>query len=386
MLSESTIQVFIPEDVLLKIKYLCQIIPQDEWSGILLYKVEGSIKDPKNCKLILKDIIPMDKGSKTYTEYTFNEKFGEVVDDKMIDYFNANMHAMDEDWKIGHIHSHNSMDVFFSGTDTEELHENASSHNFYLSLIVNNWMDFTAKVASKITAKNSMKVVYTALDENGKEYEVSSEPLDVMTEKIIEFDCEIDHPSQDIKILDPLFIKTASSIIEKKEKVKTLPGKSTFTKGKHKNGKHKKDQVFSQFGGRGSYGHSDGIEEYLAGQFDFFSEEEEEEPEGEVFANFISFLVLGYEEDHIEDVIESLANIKDYKDSVDLRLEVVERFPTAFEKFFPDSQDKEFLALADYSIDFLREHQELCLSHLVPVVEILEVLIDKFKRYGTKAI
>ena len=55
-------------------KYLCKAIPEVEWSGILLYEVKGSIKDAKNMSLIVKDIIPMDKGSHTYTEYNFIEE------------------------------------------------------------------------------------------------------------------------------------------------------------------------------------------------------------------------------------------------------------------------------------------------------------------------
>lgn len=47
-----------------------------------------------------------------------------------------------EECRIGHIHSHNTMGVFFSGTDWGELEDNAPNHNYYLSLIVNNFMDF----------------------------------------------------------------------------------------------------------------------------------------------------------------------------------------------------------------------------------------------------
>jgi hypothetical protein len=39
------------------------------------------------------------------------------------------------------------MNVFFSGTDMGELNDNSPKHNIYLSLIVNNYLDMTAKLA-----------------------------------------------------------------------------------------------------------------------------------------------------------------------------------------------------------------------------------------------
>ena len=50
-------------------------------------------------------------------------------------------------WKMGHIHSHHNMSTFFSGTDTDELHENAVNYLYYLSLIVNFSGKYSAKIA-----------------------------------------------------------------------------------------------------------------------------------------------------------------------------------------------------------------------------------------------
>jgi proteasome lid subunit RPN8/RPN11 len=80
----------------------------------------------------------MNKGSKAFTEYDFSDK-------ALIDYRMDNLES--HDWKIGHIHSHNTMRVFFSGTDMSELIDNSEFHNYYVSLIVNNFMETTAKVA-----------------------------------------------------------------------------------------------------------------------------------------------------------------------------------------------------------------------------------------------
>ena len=59
--------------------------------------------------------------------------------------------------------------VFFSGTDWSELEDNASNHNYYLSLIVNNFMDFCAKVCFIAEAKNET-FNFEAKDEQGKRY------------------------------------------------------------------------------------------------------------------------------------------------------------------------------------------------------------------------
>jgi hypothetical protein len=64
----------IPDDVLDKIKYLCKTIASVEWSGILFYKVEGSIRNADTVKFIAKDILPLDMGSSAYTEYEWGEE------------------------------------------------------------------------------------------------------------------------------------------------------------------------------------------------------------------------------------------------------------------------------------------------------------------------
>lgn len=217
-----------PDDVLDKIKYLCRAIPKVEWSGILLYVVEGSIRKPEKMRVVLKDIIPMNKGDQTYTEYSFNEKKRDTsgYEDRMIDYFNDNPEALEEDWKIGHIHSHNSMNVFFSGTDMAELNDNSPSHNFYLSLIVNNWMDFCAKISFVASVDTKIKEPYYAYDENGDKYELGSSEFSVKKDKLYIHDCDINSPLADKLLVDDSFAISVNSIIKKAEKPKAVVTKS----------------------------------------------------------------------------------------------------------------------------------------------------------------
>lgn len=194
-------------------KYLCKAISEDEWSGILLYEVKGSIKDVKNMSLIVKDIIPMDKGSRTYTEYDFVEVTANGVEDKMIDYIDEFPEAMN--WKLGHIHSHNTMDVFFSGTDMSELHDNVHNHDFYLSLIVNNWGDYKAKVATKGTPAEPETVKYTANDENGKPYTIAAQSKKETESVVFIYDCDIEKEDETSLKVDDFFAKNVKDIIDK---------------------------------------------------------------------------------------------------------------------------------------------------------------------------
>lgn len=63
-----TFDMIIPREVESKIRHLCSIIHDVEWSGVLFYTPEGSMEDG-TFKVTCKDIFVMDVGSSTYTEY-----------------------------------------------------------------------------------------------------------------------------------------------------------------------------------------------------------------------------------------------------------------------------------------------------------------------------
>jgi hypothetical protein len=173
---ENKIQVFLPEQFTDKVKFLCSKISQVEWSGILFYEVEGTITKPEEMRLICRDILLMDKGTKTYTEYEFDET--------VVEYQMENPELLT--CKMGHIHSHNSMATFFSGTDMEELQDNSPNHNFYFSLIVNNFMETCAKVS--FVGKTSItNIKYQCKDENGSVYNIVGE--DIQKNLMFTYDC-----------------------------------------------------------------------------------------------------------------------------------------------------------------------------------------------------
>jgi len=57
--------------------------------------MNGSIKDPSTMVLTVEDILPMNKGTQAYTEYT--------LDERVIDYMMDN-ETMEKGWKMGHKH------------------------------------------------------------------------------------------------------------------------------------------------------------------------------------------------------------------------------------------------------------------------------------------
>jgi hypothetical protein len=198
----------IPQEVYDKIQHTCRIIHEVEWSGVLIYKIIGSIRDVNEFSVEVKDIFLMDKGTKAYTEYSFDDDVADyIMDNAMID-------PEFMTYKLGHIHSHNSMGVFFSGTDWEELYINCANHNFYLSLIVNNRNEMVAKLVYRATP-----VAYKSLDENGEEYEMGS--FGNETPLLVEHNCVITNPEIEVIIAEP-FLKRLEMVIAKASIPKTV--------------------------------------------------------------------------------------------------------------------------------------------------------------------
>ena len=94
-------KIIIPKEVESKIRMLCSFIDTVEWSGILFFKTEGNFDDD-NLVITCVDILPMDYGLTTTTEFKIDESVANymVTEDLM-------------DCDQGLIHSHNSMAKIF---------------------------------------------------------------------------------------------------------------------------------------------------------------------------------------------------------------------------------------------------------------------------------
>ncbi len=315
----------------------------------------------------------MHKGNKTFTTYNFNEdKEGEITD-RMMDYFSEVPEAMEEDWKVGHIHSHNNMSVFFSGTDMEELEENSRAHNFYLSLIVNNDTNLCAKVATRAYAEKEVEVDYNALDEFGKSYRVRSKKLSVKDSFMVTYDCDIQVPEVVAEPFDKMFLENVKSITKEEDKKyysKTSsssfinPWKGGVKKSTLRNPpapQYKRDSQISKWNDRLLFDDDD----------DLLHTAENSE---EVLAFLVGLITGddGCQVDSLEDIFNPMLLASDWMHKPFTTGEIVGYLPELFEDYFMDLDNDEIqLVLME------------CISELKKVVkvggELVEVLIKTFE-------
>lgn len=150
VLKPTKYKMFIPKEVENKIRLLLENIRNIEWSGVLFYDIEGSFED-NSLRVICKDILPMDIGNATYTEWNMNADVVSYIVD----------HPELVGSYQGLVHSHHAMPTFFSGTDTNTLKEEGSDVNHFVSLIVNNEGTYNAAITRKVDVKNDVYSVYT---------------------------------------------------------------------------------------------------------------------------------------------------------------------------------------------------------------------------------
>lgn len=148
VLQSTTYKMVIPTYVENKIRVLCNAIPNNEWSGILFYEVEGSFDD-NTLRIICKDIFQMDEGISTYTEFDMSPDLCSYICDHPELSVEGVYHGL--------IHSHNNMAAFFSDTDTATLQLEGSDMNHFVSLIVNNAGKYTARITRKVHSSKSIK-------------------------------------------------------------------------------------------------------------------------------------------------------------------------------------------------------------------------------------
>lgn len=364
-----------PIEVLHQIQYLCKKISKVEWSGALFYTTEGSIEKPESFKITLKTILPLDMGTSAYTEYNLDERFMDFIEEDFEERCT---------WKLGHIHSHNSMAVFFSGTDMAELNDNAPAHNFYLSLIVNNAMDFLAKVAFIGEAKKDIKQVpYTAKNVQGHDYVIEKQDFEVNTQKLFIYDCEMYTPLIQESVSEP-FAAQVAKIMEPKP-VKTFPRQVTTNQTK---GWSRQDQME--------------VDAWNAG----FKREEEkpikrwfddwEEPAPKVFNSFEDLQdvdlhaieiydfakdLFSYangpldEEQYLEDVLDDLAEYNLTPEEI--AKSVITDYAKVFAKHFPKANSVDFVQYTHEVTDLLEDMVQIY-PEIRLTIKTITSMINKF--------
>lgn len=389
-------KLILPKDLLLKIHYLHHKIKSIEWSGILMYKVEsGTIEEPENLVLKVVDFALMDIGTSGYTEYDFKAE-----DDYMMDKLGE---VMDKGLKIGHIHTHHSMNCFFSGVDMGELHENAPNHNYYLSLIVNfdsvsKWCAAIALVLEEeqigeIKKVGTLKTITRYKNADGfQEKTIESnidetDPINTKNSVLIKIDCDIEIEKDNEGHLVDRYIELTN-----KAKTSTNLGYQ-YQHNYERNYGHGVD-----FGHSGKGG---------GGQFDFpfceIERKEEEEKEKEI--NCVSsndvlseireldcfsigkvkpFLIslLGSSPDNVtmDGAMATIARESDYASTWQFKLgRIEERFQHKIDEYFKiDSDDDDAHCVAYTCIDILHPY------HFCDKTKgVAKELVDLFTLYLT---
>ena len=124
-----------------KVKYLCSLLPSNEWSGILFYKVDKFPLDKNFPDITCEDLLLMDVGGATTTEFTMNSEVAA--------YMAENPDLID--CQTGLIHSHANMQVFYSGTDLGTLEENGKEVNHFVSVVVNDNNDYLGAITRNVS-------------------------------------------------------------------------------------------------------------------------------------------------------------------------------------------------------------------------------------------
>ena len=131
--------------------YLCSKYPTREWSGTIFFRqIEES---PLQLEVI--DFYLNDIGSSSFTEYEY--------DSEVVAYgFSKGYFGENSGIYMGHVHSHNNMGVFYSGTDIQELRDSANRQTCaFLSIVTNNKSEFVAAISSKEITKG-LKTITTS--------------------------------------------------------------------------------------------------------------------------------------------------------------------------------------------------------------------------------
>lgn len=141
--ASSSFKLHIPSKVEAKIRHLCSVVHDVEWSGTLFYKTTGSLDDG-TFEATCVDLFVMDIGSSGYTEF---KESADVIS------YRIDNNLLEDGIMEGLIHSHAGFATFFSGTDQSTLVEEGTNANHFLSLIVNNAGTYTAGITRRVTTE-----------------------------------------------------------------------------------------------------------------------------------------------------------------------------------------------------------------------------------------
>jgi proteasome lid subunit RPN8/RPN11 len=221
-------KLIIPRDFINKVRYLHKEVGPLEWSGRLIWKLKkGSIENPSSIEVEAVDIIPMDVGNSTYTEFE--------TGDEAIKYFQKYPERRGK-VKMGIIHTHHTMQAFFSGTDMGALEDCATADSLLLSLIVNFAEKPVAKIAYTVSETTTEKIKYSPVSkffQNNDTFFLKNKEVEITKDVLITVDLDIEWKGEDV-IKDDYFLDSLTEIQKANtvRKTKTYVPSSKFSQTK----------------------------------------------------------------------------------------------------------------------------------------------------------
>lgn len=153
-----------------KVRTCCRKFPDLEWSGVLYYKAKNMDKGLYDLELELVDFVPLSVDTKAHTGFSYGAEHVEYAIEQGL-----------TDHQFGDIHSHNTMQVFFSGTDNNDFSRNAAFYTYYLSVVVNNNEEICAKVGQVVEKKS----IITGSKLGG------TSTKEIVTKSVVILDCQL---------------------------------------------------------------------------------------------------------------------------------------------------------------------------------------------------
>ena len=133
-----TFSLLLSPNVVNQINTMCNLIHDKEWSGVIFYTNNNF--NLTDFEVKAERILLLDIGTTTATNFDFEDP---RITDFLMDnpeYFSYNM---------GVIHSHNNMNVFYSGADNADIGLMSKEFVHYLSIVVNNKLDIIGTITYK---------------------------------------------------------------------------------------------------------------------------------------------------------------------------------------------------------------------------------------------
>lgn len=148
----------------LKIRQLCNMFPDTEYSGFVFYTVKDMADDFTKGTIEAFDFFPMDIGSAGFTKFEYTPEVMQYMMQK----------GLMGKCQYGLLHSHHSMLTNPSGTDINTLNKEGEDRNHFLSIIVNNAGVYHAFLTRKLKVTNVGTIIeeYPSFNNVTKKVEV----------------------------------------------------------------------------------------------------------------------------------------------------------------------------------------------------------------------